>query len=139
MIVQSPLNTPFEMQRHYNIFTFNFFINLIPFHRWRIFRPYAGIHGGIFHIRDYRISETAIEDIELLTYDTVFTMGARAGFSIVPFSSLSIFVEGRYYFQPAGITRSGFINQGIGSELLRVDNNIKLHYLSIGGGVKFLF
>jgi hypothetical protein len=135
----SPLNTPFTMERFYNLIMFHVYLNVLPFKERRRVLPYAGVAVGLVHLWDYRINQVAENNEELIISQTRFSLGSKIGVSFLPFSVFSIFLESRFYWQPERVDRPIFVSQGLGSEMAQVSNKTRLNYFALGGGFKFFF
>lgn len=121
--------------RYYSFFTIYGHLSIIPFH-WKYLQPYAGIFAGWNRIADYRKVGNSEERLMLAN---LFGMGAKVGANIFPFSRVSLFAEGRFYYTPTRIKRKEYSSQGIFGDLKSNDTKIYFNAFSVGGGIKFFF
>ncbi len=135
----SPLGTHFTMERLYDLFMYHVCFNIIPFPQWHYIAPRIGVLVGFVNLRDYRINEVYSNSEELITSQNSFSIGGKAGLTFFPFSFFNIFFEARFYLQTSPVNRPTYVSQGIGSEMEKQSENIRLHYFAVGGGFKFTF
>ena len=118
---------------------FHAHMNVLPFQQWRKVAPRIGFAVGFVHLWDYRINQAFESDEELIISQTSFSLGGKIGVTFLPFSFFSIFLEGRFYLQPLPVNRPTYVSQGLGSEMARLSEEIRLNYFAVGGGVKIAF
>ena len=135
----SPINTPFIMERQYNLIMFHAFLNMIPFQQSQYVSPYIGVAIGFLHLWDYRINQVFENDEELILDQTSLSLGGKIGVTLFPVSAFRIFIDARFYFQPFPIDRPIFVSQGLGSEMAQMSKAVHLYYFALGGGLKFAF
>lgn len=135
----SPLNTPFIMERQYNLIMFHAFMNVLPFQQWRYLAPYIGVAVGFLHLWDYRINQVFESNEELIISQTSFSLGGKIGVTFLPISIFRIFIEARFYYQPFPMDRPTYVSQGLGSEMAQMSEETRLNYYALGGGIKFAF
>ncbi len=135
----SPLNTPFTMERLYDLFMFHVCMNVLPFPQWRYVAPRIGIAVGFMNLRNYRINQVYNNDEELIINQNSFSLGGKTGLTFLPFSFFSLFFEARFYLQPSPVNRPTYVSQGLGSEMKEQSRTTRLNYFAVGGGVKIAF
>ena len=135
----SPINTPFTMERQYDLIMFHACINVLPFRRLRTVVPKAGVAVGLVHLRDYRINQALDRGLELIINQTSFSLMGRVGVSFHASDFFGIFLEARYYLQPSKINRPIYVSQGLGSEMAQVSDSVRINYYAAGGGIKLAF
>ena len=135
----SPLNTPFIMERQYNLTMFHAFMNMCPFQQWRSIAPYIGVAVGLLHLWDYRINQVFESNEELIISQPSFSLGGKIGVIFLPILPFRIFFEARFYLQPFPVNRPTYVNQGLGSEMAQMSEETQLNYFALGGGIKFAF
>jgi TolB-like protein len=139
MELTSPLNTPFTMERQYNLIMFHAFINVLPFQKWRYVAPYFGVAVGLVHLKDFRINQAFEDNEELIISQTNLSIMGKIGVNFFTISFLRFFIEARFYLLPSTVDRPTYVSQGLGSEMAQVSKETHLNYYSVGGGVKFAF
>jgi hypothetical protein len=135
----SPLNTPFTMERLYNLIMFHIFMNVLPFQQWRNIAPRIGVAVGFLHLWDYRINQALESNEELIINQTSFSLGSKIGMTFLPFSFFSIYLEARLYLQPSPVNRPTYVSQGLGSEMAQSPEETRLNYFAVGGGIRISF
>ena len=128
------------MERSYRFFTFLAHVGYIPFSQVKYFQPYLGIFLGMTNINEYRKNPTAENDQEKIESDTpnIFASGAKVGVDVFPFSRVTIFVEGRFYYHSPKISREIYKARGYFAPTSETEK-YRLMLFTIGGGVKIFF
>jgi TolB-like protein len=139
MDLTSPLNTPFTMERYYNIILVHASLNVLPFPQQHKVRPYTGVAVGLVRLSDYRVNQALEGDTELIVSQSCFSVGSKIGVCFFPYTAFSMFLEGRFYWQPFSIDRPVYVSRGIGSEMAQESEWVSLNFFAVGGGIKFVF
>lgn len=132
-------SSPIEKERRLIMSTLSGHLNITPFTSMRYFSPYGGIFGGLgFLFASYKYNnEWANEKNGAKQF--IYYVGALAGINMLPYSKISLFAEGRFYYYPADITRYTFESQGLKGGLLYKKDTANLTGFSIGAGFKYYF
>lgn len=123
--------------RYYSTYTLFGHISYVLFPNWLVLQPYAGIMAGGIFITDYRKKATAEDNEEKMLYQKRFSMGIKAGACIIPYSKVSLFVEGRFYVTPKKLQREVFEGGILGESSHMTE--YYFNAFSIGGGVRYRF
>lgn len=134
----SVFGTDITQERWYNMYTLQGSLSFMPFPNWKYIQPYAGGIIGWLNLQDFHKDTTAEDEKEKLLVQNRLTLGLKAGAHVIPFSKVSIFIEGRYYYTPARLTRYAYESQLLGAP---IEHHHKYYFnaFAIGGGIKYFF
>lgn len=106
---------------------------------FRFIAPYVGVFGGFTQVSDYELKGSDSTSSRISSFD-LFQLGGKFGIEILPRQTISFFVEGRYQYFPASVSRTTKVfNQGVLGEASRVEGETNLSSFSVGGGLRLYF
>jgi|GEM_PF-920736 len=106
--------------------------------------PYVGAYAGYTYIQDVRPNTSKDKFLWFDATEEVYNkqmlgLAVVAGASVMPYSRISVNIEGRFYVHPFEITRSVYGQQGIGSLQIVKTENFLFNFFTIGASVKYNF
>jgi len=105
-----------------------------PF-EFKYISPYAGIFAGYTYVADYEIKGSDNKSEKLSSID-LLQLGMKLGLEILPKQAVSLFIEARYQYFPASVSRPTRVSQGVLGGPVTVNGEANLSSLSVGGGVR---
>ncbi len=132
--------TPFGSLNDSRSFTFNAYLLGVTFSPFdfRYISPYVGVFGGFTRISDYELTGADKTSSRIASFD-LFQLGTKFGVEIMPRQLFSLFIEGRYQYFPASVSRPTKVSQGVLGGPTQIAGETNLSSLSIGGGVRLHF
>ncbi len=136
------IDTPFGMisqERWYRYMGLSVHAAVLPFETSGYVTPYAGVFAGYSSLMDFRTNKSESNNDEKLASQNLWHLGAKLGMTVAPFAKVALFLEGRFYYYPAKVTREVFESQGILGGLKSHETEYSFNHFTIGGGVKYFF
>lgn len=132
--------TPFGSLTDSRSYTYSAYllgVTFTPFD-FRYLAPYLGAFGGFTRISDYELTGADKTSSRMASFD-LFQLGAKLGIELLPGQSFSLFVEGRYQYLPASVSRFTKASQGVLGGPVQVAGETNLSGFSVGGGIRLRF
>jgi TolB-like protein len=133
-------STPFGSltdSRSYLVNAYLLGVTFSPF-EFRYISPYVGLFGGFTRVTDYELTGSDKSSSKLASFD-LFQVGGKFGLEIMPRQIFSLFIEGRYQYFPASISRPTKTSQGVLGGPAQAAGEIILSSFSVGGGIRLHF
>lgn len=129
--------------RNYNLLMAHIFLTYAPFNGQYV-SPYFGGFAGYTYLQDVRPNASKDKFLWFDAYEELYNkqmlgLGAVLGFTVMPYSRISVNIEGRFYVHPFEVTRSVYGQQGIGALQVVKTENFMFNAFTLGGSVKYNF
>ncbi|MES0489779.1 MAG: PEGA domain-containing protein [Leptospirales bacterium] len=122
--------------RYYHFLQTGISMHLVPGYDWNSISPYIGFRTGYLHYWDMRKNS---DGAQLLRSTGRMYIGPVVGITLLPKSSVSLFIEGRYDFILSGMHRREIQKATLFSGPESSGKKYSANLITIGGGISVNF
>jgi TolB-like protein len=120
--------------RSYGLFVALVQITYSPFD-WQYISPFFGGFVGYSNL-----SESALTESESVSNrKEMVNLGPTVGLTLIPYSRISLVLEGKFFYQPMPVSRAVYGQQGIGALQVVSTDKFMFNAFTMGGSVKYNF
>jgi TolB-like protein len=129
---------PITHQRMYVPVLAGIHLNVSPFLSWRYFSPYAGVFAQCGYVKNYQKEKGEYVDDIKTEQSFIYSFGPAVGINFLPYSKISLFVEGRFSWHPESTERYEYVApKGFAGAATLHKSSINLSGFCIGGGLTY--